>query len=113
MSTNVPDNAHVIALPPLIVAATLALGLVLQFVWPIRFLAGANALWLGAVLIAVSLPIVIGAASLESAATRPICPCSCASRNCVIGRFALDSAIGSAARVHATERRHRARRIVS
>ena len=62
MPTNGPDKAHVIALPPLIVVATLALGLFLNFVWPMRFLARTDALWLGALLIVVSIPIVIGAA---------------------------------------------------
>jgi protein-S-isoprenylcysteine O-methyltransferase Ste14 len=40
----------------------LALGLFLNFVWPMRFLARTDALWLGALLIVVSIPIVIGAA---------------------------------------------------
>ena len=63
MPTNSPDKARVIALPPVIVVATLALGLLLQFAWPMRFLGRTNALWLGALLIAVAIPIVIGAAS--------------------------------------------------
>ncbi len=62
MPTDAPDKANVIALPPLIVVATLALGLLLHFIWPIRFLASTDALWLGALLIVVSIPIVIGAA---------------------------------------------------
>jgi protein-S-isoprenylcysteine O-methyltransferase Ste14 len=61
MPTNGPDKAHAIALPPLIVLATLALGLLLHFVWPMRFLARTDALWLGALLIVVSIPIAIGA----------------------------------------------------
>jgi hypothetical protein len=60
--TNGPDKAHVIAFAPLIVVATLALGLFPNFVWPMRFLARTDALWLGALLIVVSIPIVIGAA---------------------------------------------------
>jgi hypothetical protein len=46
----------------LIVLATLALGLLLHFVWWMRFLARSEALWLAALLIVVSIPIVIGAA---------------------------------------------------
>jgi protein-S-isoprenylcysteine O-methyltransferase Ste14 len=62
MPTNGPDKAHVIALPPFIVLATLALGLLLHFVWPMRFLARTDGLRLGALLIVLSIPIVIGAA---------------------------------------------------
>ncbi len=61
MPTGGPDRAHVIALPPLIVVATLALGLLIHFVWPMRFLPRTDALWLGALLIVVSIPLVIGA----------------------------------------------------
>ena len=57
------DKAHVIALPPLIVGAILGLGLLLDFFWPMRFLGRTNALWLGALLIVASIPIVIGAVS--------------------------------------------------
>jgi protein-S-isoprenylcysteine O-methyltransferase Ste14 len=63
MSTDTRDNAHVIALPPLIVIATLALGLLLYFFWPITILARTYALPLGALLIAASIPFVIGAVS--------------------------------------------------
>jgi protein-S-isoprenylcysteine O-methyltransferase Ste14 len=45
-----------------IVVATLALGLLLHFVRPMRFLARTDVLWLGALLIVVSIPIVRGAA---------------------------------------------------
>jgi len=62
MPTNRRDKAHAIALPPLIVVTTLALGLPLHFVWPMRFPTRTNALWLGAFLIVVSIPIDIGAA---------------------------------------------------
>lgn len=57
-----PDKANVIALPPLILVAALALGLLLHFVSPISFLARRDAMWLGALLIVVSIPIVISAA---------------------------------------------------
>jgi len=62
MPTDAPDKANVIALPPLIVGAPWRWGLLLHFVWLIRFLARTDALWLGALLIVVSTPIVIGAA---------------------------------------------------
>lgn len=62
MPTDAPDKANVVALPPLIVVATLALGLLLHFFWPVRFLAGMHALWLGALLIVISIPLVLGAA---------------------------------------------------
>jgi protein-S-isoprenylcysteine O-methyltransferase Ste14 len=55
------DNAHVVALPPLIVVATLALGLLVQFFWPMRFMPRAAALWLGAILIVAAIPIIIAA----------------------------------------------------
>jgi len=62
MPINGPDKAHVVALPPLIVVVTLALGVFLNFVWPMKFLGRSDALWLGTLLIVVSIPIVIGAA---------------------------------------------------
>ena len=61
MPTDVSDKANVIALPPLIVVAMLAIGLVLQFVRPIGFLPRAVDLWLGGLLIAVAIAIVIAA----------------------------------------------------
>lgn len=61
MPTDAPDKANIIALPPLIVVEILALGSILHFVWPIKFLARTDALWLGVLLIAVSIPIVIDA----------------------------------------------------
>jgi protein-S-isoprenylcysteine O-methyltransferase Ste14 len=62
MPTDASDHANVIALPPLIVGATLGLGLVLHFVRPIGFLARKNALLLGVLLIVVSIPVAIAAA---------------------------------------------------
>jgi hypothetical protein len=50
MPVDAPDRANVIALPPLIVVAALALGLLGQFVWPMRFLPRSDALWLGALM---------------------------------------------------------------
>ena len=55
MPSDAPDHANLIALLPFIVGATLALGLILRFVRPIRFLARTDALWLGALLIVVSI----------------------------------------------------------
>ena len=55
MPTDAPDKANVIALPPLIVGAPWRWGLLLHFVWLIRFLARTDALWLGALLIVVSI----------------------------------------------------------
>jgi protein-S-isoprenylcysteine O-methyltransferase Ste14 len=63
MSGDDPDKAQVIALPPLIVAAALALGLLFHFLWPLRFLSRTEALWLGGLLIAVSIAIGLGAVS--------------------------------------------------
>ena len=68
MPTDAPDRATVFALPPLIVGTTLALGLLLHFVRPIGFLARTDALWLGALLIVVSIPLVIGAAQQSARA---------------------------------------------
>ena len=62
MPTDTPDKARVIALPPLIVVPILALGLLIHFIWPVRLLPHTYALWLGALLIVVSIPIVIWAA---------------------------------------------------
>ena len=38
MPTDAPDKARVIALPPLIVIAILALGLHIHFIWPMTLL---------------------------------------------------------------------------
>jgi hypothetical protein len=38
MPTDAPDKARVIALPPLIVIAILALGLLIHFIWPMTLL---------------------------------------------------------------------------
>jgi protein-S-isoprenylcysteine O-methyltransferase Ste14 len=61
MPTDNPDNANVIAIPPVIVLATLVLGWVLNFFWPAPFLARPYALWLGVLFIVVAFPIVLGA----------------------------------------------------
>jgi hypothetical protein len=41
MQIDPPDRPDVIALPPLILAATIALGLVLNYLFPARFLPNA------------------------------------------------------------------------
>jgi protein-S-isoprenylcysteine O-methyltransferase Ste14 len=51
MRSDPSDRAKVIALPPLILAATLALGVGLHLIWPVKLLPGVFALPLGLVLI--------------------------------------------------------------
>lgn len=72
MPIDRPDKADVIALPPLLVAATLAVGLLLHFVWPLRFLPGGYASWLGALLVAVSIAIVASAIRALARAKTPL-----------------------------------------
>ncbi len=55
---DAPDKADVIALPPLIYGVALVIGLILHFLLPIRFLPQMPALWLGILLILVSILIV-------------------------------------------------------
>ena len=47
MQDNRPDRPDVITLPPLILAATIALGVVLNFFWPASLLPSALAAPLG------------------------------------------------------------------
>ncbi len=61
MPGDAPDKANAIALPPLIVGAALALGLLLHFAWPLRVLARPETLWLGVLSIVAAIPIVVGA----------------------------------------------------
>ncbi len=64
MSGDVPDKAKVVALPPLIMAAALALGLLFHFAWPLQFLPRTQGLWLGGLLLVVaSISIGLGASS--------------------------------------------------
>ena len=56
-----PDNANVVVLPPVIFVVALLLGLPIDFVVPTQVLPRTPALWLGAVLILISIPIVVSA----------------------------------------------------
>ena len=55
------DNAGVIAPAPIIYGTAIAIGLVAEFAHPIAFLPRPVGLWLGAVTIAISIPIVVSA----------------------------------------------------
>lgn len=55
------DKAGVIALPPLIYGTALVIGLVLHFVFPMRFLPQTPARWFGVLLILISIPIGVSA----------------------------------------------------
>ena len=61
MPAERPDRADVVAMPPVIVAAALAIGLLLQLTWPVRFMPRSYALASGVGLIAVALAILAGA----------------------------------------------------
>ncbi|WP_036259827.1 methyltransferase family protein [Methylocapsa aurea] len=63
MRSDPSDRAKVIALPPLILAATLALGVGLHLIWPVRLLSGVFALPLG-------LALISGAIALAAFAVR-------------------------------------------
>ena len=63
MQDNRPDRPDVITLPPLILAATIALGAVLNFFWPASLLPSALAAPLGIL-------ITLGAIALGISATR-------------------------------------------
>lgn len=63
MQENLPDRPDVIALPPLILAGTVALGLVLGFIWPANFLPREFAIPLGIL-------IILGAINLALLAVR-------------------------------------------
>lgn len=54
-----PDNANVIAPPPLIYLSALVIGALIHFSFPIRFLPRTAALCLGVLLIVVSIPIAV------------------------------------------------------
>jgi protein-S-isoprenylcysteine O-methyltransferase Ste14 len=56
----------------LIVLATLVLGLLLHFVWPIRLLSRSVVLWPGVLLITASILIVVGAARQFGKARTPL-----------------------------------------
>ncbi|MBA2486960.1 MAG: isoprenylcysteine carboxylmethyltransferase family protein [Nitrospira sp.] len=56
-----PDKANVVVLPPVIFVVALLLGLLIDFVVPIQVLPRTPALWLGALFILISIPIVVSA----------------------------------------------------
>jgi len=61
MQNGAPDKASVITLPPLIYGVAYVLGLFFHFVFPVPFLPQTPALWLGTLLILVSIVIVVSA----------------------------------------------------
>ncbi len=71
MQADAPDNADVIALPPLIYGAALAIGLVLHVIYPIAFLPQGLAVWVGVALIVVSIVIVGSALRAMARAKTP------------------------------------------
>lgn len=56
---SLSDNAGVVAPAPVIYGAAVAVGLAAEFALPIAFLPRAVGLWLGALTIAVSIPIAV------------------------------------------------------
>ena len=61
MSTDNPDYANVVALPPLIMGGFLVLGLVIHFVYPVSVIPRSLGPWLGTPLILLSGLIVVSA----------------------------------------------------
>jgi len=61
VQTIVTDKANIIALPPVIFGINLALGLLIHAIFPLHLLPQKPALWLGVLLILVSIPIVVSA----------------------------------------------------
>lgn len=59
MSKTAPDNAVVIAPPPLIYLAALLLGVALDALWPAPLLSGTAQYWVGGAIIAFSFALVI------------------------------------------------------
>ena len=59
MQNDSPDNANVIAPPPLIYLSAMAIGALIHISFPIRLLPRTPALCLGVLLMAVSLPIAV------------------------------------------------------
>ena len=55
------DNPGVIVIPPLLYVGALLVGLALHYFVPVHYLPGAINIWLGILLISVSVPIVISA----------------------------------------------------
>lgn len=61
MQNDAPDRANIIALPPLIYGVAFGLGLVGQVVFPVAFLPHTLAVWVGILLILVSIAIALAA----------------------------------------------------
>ena len=61
MQEEVTDKPNIIALPPFIYGAALGVGLLIHFVHPVHFMPRRPALWLGILLILVSILIVVSA----------------------------------------------------
>ncbi len=61
MSTDNPDYANVVALPPLIMGGFLVLGLVIHFVYPVSVIPRSLGPWLGTPVILLSVLIVVSA----------------------------------------------------
>ena len=74
MHGNSPDNANVIALPPLIYGAAFAIGLILHVIYPMAFLPQQATVWVGVALCVVSSVIVGSALSALAHAKIPFDP---------------------------------------
>jgi len=61
MQNDTHDKADIIAIPPLIYAAGLLLGLFIHFIYRIKFLPQTISMWVGILLISVSIPIALSA----------------------------------------------------
>ncbi len=72
MQNNKPDEADVIALPPLMYGTALGLGLVIHFVFPVQFLPQQGRLWFGALLPLLAVPIVVSAVRTLARAKTPV-----------------------------------------
>ncbi len=72
MQDNRPDRPDVITLPPLILAATIALGLVLNFFWPASFLPSALGGPLGILITLSAIALGISAIREMFAANTPL-----------------------------------------
>ena len=58
-NSKTPDRANVIAFPPLLFGSTLALGVLLRFLFPTPLLPAGTALLIGAALVLIGLPMLL------------------------------------------------------
>jgi protein-S-isoprenylcysteine O-methyltransferase Ste14 len=72
MQIDPPDRPDVIALPPLILAATIALGFMLNYFFPARFLPNAMTIPLGMLIILSALALAISAVREMFALNTPL-----------------------------------------